>query len=96
MRVRPPHNREKLKITFLLREQGGFQPTLLGELKVPVVGKGNSFVQFILAVVTNNLYHFSNLMSVFTMWIPKFLPSWGSTIPQGLHPSTRRESISAS
>ena len=52
---------------------------------MPGVRKREILVQVTLAAVTNN--H----MSVFTIWILKFLPSCGSIIPQRLHPGRRRE-----
>lgn len=39
--VRPAYNREQLKITAVLREQG-FQPFFHGELKLPGVRKGDT------------------------------------------------------
>jgi hypothetical protein len=64
MGVRPAHNREKPKITVLLREQVGLQPSLHGErpMKVPGVRKRDILVQVTLAAVTNNLHHFSTLI----------------------------------
>lgn len=63
--VTSAYNREKLMITALLREQVGFQHSLHGELRVPRVRKGHAFMQAILAAITNDPHHFSNLRQVF-------------------------------
>ena len=63
--VRPAYNREQLKITDVLREQG-FQPFFHGEPKLPGVRKGDTFVQLMFAAITNNSNHFSNLIHVFS------------------------------